>query len=112
MHTPAADSFSARIQGIIRIFYIVVIAGTIAVMLIHNTVDLVYKVRRRRSGAAAADAVKPPAPAATAAELRMDFWERIQHLALFLSFVALAITGFALKYPDFFGFLHTIGMDE
>src|SRR5665213_1384269 len=33
-------------------------------------------------------------------ELRMDFSQRAQHLVLALSFILLALTGFALKYPS------------
>jgi formate dehydrogenase gamma subunit len=62
-------------------------------MLIHNLGDWIRKVRERLRGAVVL---------ASPMELRMLPAERWQHGLLVLSFVTLAWTGFALKFPDRF----------
>lgn len=71
----------------VRKIYLVLIIGTIGGMFAHNFLLLVKKVKAhlRSSG-------RPI--------LRMNLAQRWQHAVLALSFIALAITGFALKWPD------------
>jgi cytochrome b subunit of formate dehydrogenase len=67
-------------------------------MLLHNVGDWVRKLIRARFAPAAAVALA--APRQTRGELRMLPFERIQHALLAISFITLAWTGFALKYPE------------
>jgi cytochrome b subunit of formate dehydrogenase len=82
----------------ITVIYIVLIVGVVGGMAAHNGLDFARKARRRlqarRSGTAES------APVAHRLHLRMTRSERIQHAALFTSFILLVITGFMLHYPD------------
>ncbi len=71
----------------IRSAYTLLIAFTIGGMLLHNFLLWRRRARRQRLN-----------PARTA--LRMTRSQRVQHLLLLISFFVLAVTGFALKYPD------------
>jgi cytochrome b subunit of formate dehydrogenase len=82
----------------VREFYWLVIPVTIGLMLLHNGGDWVRKLidrrfslRRDRLG---------DRDFSEHGELRMLPFERVQHAVLALSFLTLAWTGFALKYPD------------
>lgn len=79
-----------------RLFYVTVIPVTIGLMLLHHAGDWVRKLIRLRLKAvpAAVVIVRP-----VVGELRMLPWEIIQHAVLALSFIVLAWSGFALKYP-------------
>jgi cytochrome b subunit of formate dehydrogenase len=80
----------------VRWFYLLVIPGTIALMLVHNTGDWLRKLARfHRIGPMARIAVP-------SGEIRMFTFERVQHFLLAASFITLAWTGLALKYPDAF----------
>jgi len=79
-------------------FYLMLIPGTIGVMLLHHGGDFVRKVAWLRFRQQAWALSYRPAP--TEGELRMLFWERIQHAVLTVSFLVLVITGFALHYPN------------
>ena len=80
----------------VRRIYLVVIPVTLGLMLLHNGGDWVRKLLRARFSTAL-----PAQWASTVrAELRMLPFERLQHALLAISFVTLAWTGFALKYPD------------
>jgi len=69
-------------------------------MLLHNGGDWIRKlVLLRLRGPARKNAVTNHAPPGTRAEVRMFHFERLQHSVLVISFVTLAWTGFALKYP-------------
>ncbi len=81
----------AGVVRVVRSFYIGVILLVIGLMLLHNAGDWVRKAGRRTTP-----------PPATTAEVRMFPVERVQHGLLVVSFVVLAWTGFALKYPDQF----------
>src|SRR5581483_2464243 len=74
-----------RVNAWVRRIYLVLIFGVIGGMMIHNGLIFVRKVM--------AHAVARPI-------LRMDLSQRIQHALLALSFIVLAWTGFALKFPD------------
>ena len=89
------DSGTASAQGgvgeqvnwWVRRIYLILIVVTIGLMVIHNGLLLARKVAIRYR-------------AAQLTVVRMNFSQRAQHLTLALSFIALALTGFALKYPD------------
>jgi len=86
-------------QGWVRLVYLWVIAGVLGGMALHNFVIARYELRRhfrrRRS------------------EPYVQRWrraERLQHIVLLTSFFALAITGFALRFPDSW-WTRLIGLD-
>jgi cytochrome b subunit of formate dehydrogenase len=94
IHVAAADAAvngrsgaGEQINWWVRRIYLVLIAGVIGGMLVHNGLLMARKL------AAINRARRRPV-------LRMNRSQRVQHGLLALSFVALAITGFALKYPD------------
>jgi formate dehydrogenase gamma subunit len=76
-----------QINWWVRKIYLILIIVTIGGMFLHNFLLLVKKVKAhlRSSG-------RPI--------LRMNLGQRWQHAVLALSFIALAVTGFALKFPD------------
>jgi cytochrome b subunit of formate dehydrogenase len=81
----------------IRAIYLVLIVGIIGAMFFHNLLDFLRKTRHRlaiRRG----KAVHPHY--SSDQYLRMTLNERMQHAAIFSSFIILAITGFMLKFPD------------
>ena len=63
------------------------IVGTIGFMLAHNLLLFGKKVRARFR-------------AADLTVVRMSLSQRTQHFILAVSFIVLAVTGFALKFPD------------
>ena len=72
----------------VRWAYIFLIASVLGGMFVHNLLDYIKKIRayaRRQR--------------ALPAKERMSLGERVQHGVLILTFVALAYTGFALKFP-------------
>jgi len=71
----------------VRYFYLALIAGTIGLMALHNGLQWYRKAVAMRRG-------RGPEI------LRMSPNQRWQHMLLLVSFIALAITGFALKFPD------------
>ena len=81
------DDVGSQVNWWVRKIYLLLIIGTIGGMFAHNFLLLVKKVKAhlRSSG-------RPI--------LRMNLAQRWQHAVLALSFIALAITGFALKWPD------------
>jgi formate dehydrogenase gamma subunit len=76
-----------QINRWVRRIYLVLIVGTIGFMLVHNLLLFGKKVRARYR-------------AANLTVLRMSLSQRLQHVILAVSFIALAVTGFALKFPD------------
>ena len=73
----------------VTIFYILLIVGVIGGMLVHNLLDFSKKFREHFAK------VKTESP-----YLRFTLQERLQHWVLAITFMILAYTGFALKYPD------------
>jgi cytochrome b subunit of formate dehydrogenase len=82
----------------VRQFYWLVIPVTIGLMLLHNGGDWVRKLIDRRFSVRRNDL--RDRNFSEHVELRMLFFERVQHAVLAISFITLAWTGFALKYPD------------
>jgi predicted CXXCH cytochrome family protein len=76
-------------HGWVKLIYLYLIGIVLGGMALHNLVVAVYElkehVRRRRSEAYV---------------VRWERAERLQHIVLLLSFIGLAITGFALRFPD------------
>lgn len=77
-----------------RYGYRILISLLVGLMFVHNLGDWVRKLiaRRFRRGFV-------PVPPPSGRELRMYGFERLEHGLLVLSFVVLAWSGFALKYP-------------
>ena len=73
----------------IRWTYWVLIPATLGFMLLHNLLDLLSKLIRRRPRHESGEVV-----------LRMNLWFRVAHWGIMVSFPTLVVTGFALKYPD------------
>lgn len=86
----SGEGDGSKIASWLRLFYLFAIPMTIGGMLFHNGLDLLRH----------ALAVRPlPHLKEEGEDVLMNVRERIQHAALMLSFVALAFTGFALKFP-------------
>ncbi|HOX58645.1 MAG TPA: cytochrome b/b6 domain-containing protein [Candidatus Paceibacterota bacterium] len=85
--TAVSGDIGEQISGWVRRIYLVLIVATIGLMLSHNLLLFAKKVRARYR-------------AADLSVLRMSFSQRAQHLILAASFIVLAVTGFALKFPD------------
>ena len=73
----------------IRWTYWVLIPFTLGFMLLHNLLDLLAKMIRRR-----------PRQEASEVAMRMNLGFRIAHWGVMASFPTLVLTGFALKYPE------------
>ncbi|HET7711117.1 MAG TPA: cytochrome b/b6 domain-containing protein, partial [Thermoanaerobaculia bacterium] len=91
MHLVANDvsDTPSRINTWIRRVYITLIVLTIGFMLLHNLLVWMRKVRRARAS-------RGPTVE------RMNLNQRVQHLLLMSSFIVLAISGFALAWPESF----------
>jgi formate dehydrogenase gamma subunit len=89
---------SERINWWVRRVYVVMIVVVIGLMAAHNALIFGRKAAalQRRTERTL---------------VRMDAAQRWQHFALAVSFIALAWTGFALKFPDSW-VAHSLGMDE
>ncbi|MCK6500111.1 MAG: cytochrome b/b6 domain-containing protein, partial [Nitrospira sp.] len=71
----------------VRRIYIALIVGVVGLLGLHNGAAWFHKARAAYK-------------AAGRTVVRMDTSQRRQHLVLLISFVVLAITGFALRFPD------------
>lgn len=78
----------SRIARLFRSFYLLAIPLTIGVMLLHNLADL---LRKAITG--------DRAPMREEEDPMLSGAERLQHAVLMLSFIMLAGSGFALKFP-------------
>jgi formate dehydrogenase gamma subunit len=85
--TSGGAGVGEQVNRWVRRIYLVLIVGTIGFMLAHNLLLFGKKVRARYR---AAHLTVP----------RMSVSQRTQHLILAASFILLAVTGFALKFPD------------
>jgi cytochrome b subunit of formate dehydrogenase len=93
----SADSGSIAVRWIRR-FYLGMIFAVIGAMLLHNLVIWRHKALLRRKQE-------------HRMVERMSRHQRWQHVVLFVSFITLVITGFALKFPDSW-FANLLGMGE
>ena len=80
----------------IKKIYIILIIVIIAGMLIHNILDFVRKYLEKKKYSKELKELKDKKKY----YLRMTLNERVQHFIMLTSFIALVISGFALKYPD------------
>jgi formate dehydrogenase gamma subunit len=71
----------------VRIGYLVLIFGVIGALLLHNLMSWLRALREWYHSRGET-------------VMRMNLHQRMQHFVLVLSFVILALSGFALKYPD------------
>ena len=85
--TPAQHDRGGIINWWVRQIYLTLIFGVVGAMFIHNAILFLRKTAARLH-----------ANARTV--LRMSLSQRWQHGLLVVSFIVLAITGFALKFPD------------
>jgi len=94
IHVAAGRSEPAPLRWV-RSIYLLIIPVTIGFMFLHNFGDWLHKVRRMRFNA------NPQQERESGEQpLRTLWFERMQHAVLAISFIVLAWTGFALKYPD------------
>jgi formate dehydrogenase gamma subunit len=89
VHVQTAAGPAHPVVKWIRWAYWIVIPLTLSFMIVHNLVDFLSKLIRRRRAEESGDQV-----------VRMNLYFRIAHWGVMLSFPTLVITGFALKYPD------------
>lgn len=95
IHTMDGRAEHAALRWV-RWFYLLIIPLTIGFMFLHNFGDWLRKLRRLRFNGKAQWPAAPPENA----PLRTLPFERIEHATLAISFIILAWTGFALKFPD------------
>jgi formate dehydrogenase gamma subunit len=81
--------FGSRLNRWVRRIYLALIFVTVGAMLAHNVTLFLKKLRARLRSS-----VRPV--------MRMTVSQRWQHFVLAASFTVLALTGFALKFPDSF----------
>ncbi len=82
----------------VRWFYLIIIPLTIGLMFLHNLGDWLHKLGRIRLHPPESPRLNPEA-GNEGTQIRMYRFERIEHGLLLISFLVLAWTGFALKYP-------------
>jgi len=88
--------------ALIRRLYLGIILVTIGGMSLHNGLDFVTRLRERWRIEMRGEHTKPAVAPEVAHRLfeRLTVNERIQHLVLLSTFTILAISGFALKFPE------------
>jgi formate dehydrogenase gamma subunit len=85
--TSGEQDLAGKINWWVRRIYLVLIFGVVGAMFVHNALLFLRKTAARyRAGARTV--------------LRMSLSQRWQHVVLASSFIILAVTGFALKFPD------------
>jgi predicted CXXCH cytochrome family protein len=102
-HAPRGATAGERAAGKVRDIYMGLIALVIGGMLLHNGVLLARDLR-----------IRYREHTARATYVRLNRNELLQHLALFVTFSVLVLSGFALRYPDTFWarWLATLGFAE
>jgi cytochrome b subunit of formate dehydrogenase len=102
-HKKAMQYTGARIEGIVRVAYILIILGSVAGMLAHNFLQWIWAVRRKHAEQREQRHIR-----------RMTRFELVAHFVLFVTFAGLVVTGFALKFPEAFWsqWLFSLGMTE
>ncbi len=81
----------------ISTIYVVLILVVVGGMVIHNVLDFIKKIRRKL---AIQQGLIEEEHVAHRLYVRMTGHERLQHAALVISFAALVVTGFMLRYPE------------
>jgi formate dehydrogenase gamma subunit len=102
-HRKALEVPGAKIENIIRTLYIIIIVLSVIGMLGYNFIIWLWAVRKKYIAQRDLKHVS-----------RMTRFERTSHWILFITFTILAITGFALKFPETFWakWLFALGMNE
>ncbi len=97
------DTKASKIEDVVANVYFWIIVTVIGGMVLHNFLIFVYEVSKKRKHQEN-DITIP----------RFTKNEVVQHYFLLSSFIILAFTGFALKYPNSWWaeLIHTIGMTE
>jgi len=88
IHSNGRDAnFGSVVNHWVKRIYLILIVATVGLLSLHNGIIWWRKAAaaRRHSGETI---------------VRMDLNQRAQHMVLALTFIVLAITGFALKFPD------------
>ena len=100
-HILARDKM--MVHDYVRIIYIVLITVVLGGMALHNIIVYIYELRKHYRKQKKHSAIR-----------RMTRNEVIQHMLLFISFSGLAISGFALRFPDawWVKLLSSFGMTE
>ena len=100
IHTDVAgsDGIGMVVNHWVKNIYLILIALTVVILGLHNGVAWCRKVAARRR--AQGETV-----------IRMDRCQRVQHFLLMTSFIVLAATGFALKFPTTW-FAHLMGTED
>jgi formate dehydrogenase gamma subunit len=83
----SGNGIGEKINWWVRKIYLVLIVSVVGAMFVHNALLFGKKVLARYR-------------LADLSILRMNFSQRAQHFTLAISFIVLAVTGFALKFPD------------
>lgn len=101
-HTTLQSKAGGINYWIARVYW-VLLAVVIGGMVLHNLIILNWHLLQARKRQEAGPKL-----------VRFDIHQLIQHMALTVSFVILALTGFALKYPDawWVRWLAALGMNE
>jgi len=89
VHVETGTGPNSPVVKWIRWTYWVLIPATLGFMLLHNLLDLLSKLLRRR-----------PRRESSEIALRMNLSFRIAHWGIMFSFPTLVVSGFALKYPE------------
>ncbi|MFA5059311.1 MAG: cytochrome b/b6 domain-containing protein [Candidatus Omnitrophota bacterium] len=89
IHTSRKSGLENKAGFFVSRFYIILIIAVIGFLFLHNCLDFIKKLRAHYQRMSSLGKPK-----------RMSTNERIQHLILLTAFIALAYTGFALKYPQ------------
>ncbi|MDX1699424.1 MAG: cytochrome c3 family protein, partial [Melioribacteraceae bacterium] len=89
-HETESESAKA-VENLVSNIYFWLIIAVIGGMIVHNLIIFLFEVRRKRRKEK--NAIQLP---------RFTKNEVFQHILLALSFIILAVTGFALKYPESF----------
>ncbi len=88
VNAPTSNDAGSIVVRFVRKFYVLLIVVVIGAMLAHNFIIWRFKaiqLRRRHTGRMVT---------------RMTSLQRMQHMALFVSFIVLVLTGFALRFPE------------
>ena len=92
-----------KVENVVRDIYIIIIVLSVGGMLLYNFLVWLWAVRNKYKTQSALGHIT-----------RMNPYERISHMILFITFSILVITGFALKFPEAFWarWLFALGMNE
>jgi formate dehydrogenase gamma subunit len=89
VHVQTSNGTAHPVVQWIRRIYWILIPLTLGFMVLHNLIDLLSKLIRRRPRNESGQQIR-----------RMNLYFRIAHWGVMLSFPLLVFTGFALKFPD------------